>query len=273
MADGDTLIAITSQEEKELQRVYTLLSDYQLKVKLLDEIREIEANAYMQKLTSKGALADTRVTHDESALQDSQNEALRKIKAINERINELDSRPDSHPDKKISVGDVTTMLKTKLKVTTLGKKEVEDMVWEVDDDLDGFINWGEFRLMYTRNNVDRTGLEPSKLFNLAQFLIYDKNFNARVSVDETMNMLYARYGRVRMETKLKEMFGDDMHEEGRQGGEISYEQFIRSVERIQMQTFWNTTKGEIAASKKKKKKIFKSSVATDASFFNETSSP
>ena len=66
-----------------------------------------------------------------------------------------------------------------------------------------------------------------------------------------------------METKLKEMFGDDMHEEGRQGGEISYDQFIRSVEKVQMQTFWNTTQGEIAASKKKKHKIFKRDQSTE----------
>ena len=162
-------------------------------MKLLDDIRQIEANAYMQKLTSKGALADARgTTLDDSQLEQEQNEALRKIKVIHEKIAQLDTRSDDHPEKKISVADVTTMLKTKLKVTKLGKTEVEDMIWEVDDDLDGYINWPEFRLMYTRNNIDRTGLEPSKLFNLAQFLIYDKNFNGKVSVDETMNMLYAR---------------------------------------------------------------------------------
>ena len=30
-------------------------------------------------------------------------------------------------------------------------------------------------------------------FNLTQFLIYDTNHNGLVSVDETMNLLYARY--------------------------------------------------------------------------------
>jgi hypothetical protein len=49
--------------------------------------------------------------------------------------------------------------------------------------------------MFTRNATDRTGLEPSKMFFLTQFLIYDHNENGRVSVDETMNMLYARFER------------------------------------------------------------------------------
>jgi hypothetical protein len=43
-----------------------------------------------------------------------------------------------------------------------------------------------------------------------QFMMYDMNSNNFVSVDETMNMLYARYGRSRMELKLKELFGEEV---------------------------------------------------------------
>lgn len=52
-----------------------------------------------------------------------------------------------------------------------------------------------------------------------------------------------------MEIKLKELFGEDMHETGRQGGEISFEKYKASVERTQMNLFLSTTKGKIAASK------------------------
>jgi hypothetical protein len=41
-------------------------------------------------------------------------------------------------------------------------------------------------------------------------MMYDMNSNNFVSVDETMNMLYARYGRSRMELKLKELFGEEV---------------------------------------------------------------
>jgi hypothetical protein len=52
-----------------------------------------------------------------------------------------------------------------------------------------------------------------------------------------------------METKLRELFGANMHETGLEGGEIGYPEFLRAVERIQQQTFWGTTQGKIAASR------------------------
>merc|ERR1711998_798683 len=94
-----------------------------------------------------------------------------------------------------------------------------------------------------RNITDRSGLEPSKLYNLVQFMIYDENENGKVSVDETMNMLYERYGRQKMEAKLKGLFGHNMQETGTQGGEIDFFQYLEAVERTQMQTFMNSSVG------------------------------
>lgn len=54
-----------------------------------------------------------------------------------------------------------------------------------------------------------------------------------------------------METKLKELFGEDMHEFGRQGGEISYAKFVKSVERVQLNIFLETNQGKRAKDLKK----------------------
>lgn len=35
--------------------------------------------------------------------------------------------------------------------------EVEDMIWEVDEDCDGAVSWAEFQAMYHRCRNDRTG--------------------------------------------------------------------------------------------------------------------
>jgi hypothetical protein len=64
-----------------------------------------------------------------------------------------------------------------------------------------------------------------------------------------------------METKLRELFGENMHETGREGGEITYQEYVMAVERIQQQTFWATAPGKIAASRGGKPTISLSSTA------------
>jgi hypothetical protein len=47
-----------------------------------------------------------------------------------------------------------------------------------------------------------------------------------------------------MEEKLKELFGGNMQETGREGGDISFAEFVQAVEGVQLRTFWKTTKGK-----------------------------
>ena len=65
---------------------------------------------------------------------------------------------------KIGPGDLTRVL------NFLGRKslksEVNLIIWEVDDDLDGYVSKDEYCKMYKRCISDETGLEPRKLFNL-----------------------------------------------------------------------------------------------------------
>ena len=57
--------------------------------------------------------------------------------------------------------------------------------------------------MFRRNIADKTGLEPCRLFNAVQFMMYDRGGTGRVSLDEAMRMLYARYGKERLEMEMK----------------------------------------------------------------------
>lgn len=231
-------LPVNHGEERELKRVFDLLCDYSKKISIKVEINELQLqrNAQQAKINAQVA----------SGLIISADRVDSTVQATIDRIEQLEHEIvslESNPIKKVGVIDVTEIMKK------LGHKpqrgEVEEMIWAVDEDLDMALSWSEFKLMFTRNISDRTGLEPSKMFHLIQFLIYDKNENGLVSVDETMSMLYARYGRSKMESKLKELFGSDLKETGREGGEITYARFVKAVEKTQMKVFWGTTKGRI----------------------------
>ena len=119
--------------------------------------------------------------------------------------------------------------------------------------LSGSIDWEEMRLCFQRNISDQTGLEPSKLYNLIQFMIFDQNENGLVSVDETLGFLQARYGREGLEFKLKELFGEGMVETGNEGGEISFLQYLDAVEHAAKEMYEKSELGQAALAKTGKK--------------------
>ncbi|KAJ1454297.1 hypothetical protein M885DRAFT_465557, partial [Pelagophyceae sp. CCMP2097] len=229
--------AITPAEEAQLRRVYDLLCDFGAKQVLLKELRPKKDRAALLRLRADDDHAAAAESGAELALLDVDVYDLRT------KVTRLEAQ--SHGV--ITAADLTEALRT------LGKrvphKFVEDLIWEVDENLDGCVDWDELRLMFQRNIRDRSGLEPSQLFNVVQFLIFDQDENGLVSVDETMNMLYARYGRVRMEAKLKELFGNDMRETGTQGGEIDFSAYLRAVEKTQLVTFLNSAAGKVQVAK------------------------
>lgn len=109
------------------------------------------------------------------------------------------------------------------------KRQLEYMIWEVDENLDGCIDWREFKMMYHQNVTDETGLEPFELFNIVQFLTYlpslkvDRDFKPQITEDDTMSTLFARYGhdqkngRVHVEGLMTKLFGDKLKAQNGEG--------------------------------------------------------
>lgn len=151
----DKPLPITPQEEKDLHRVFELLSDYQQKTKIKQEIKELQSwyNSNRHK-----TFVD--VAQGEKSLRDAQE----RIEYLQKELQAVESKPD----KKISVNDVYEMYKWLGQ--KISKKDVEEVVWEVDEGLDGYIDWNEFRLMFNRNITDRTGLEPSRMVSVSKLM-------------------------------------------------------------------------------------------------------
>ncbi|RLN49836.1 hypothetical protein BBJ28_00022542, partial [Nothophytophthora sp. Chile5] len=65
-------------------------------------------------------------------------------------------------------------------VSGQSKSHIEELVWQVNDNLDGAVCFEEFENSYVRSRNDRTGLEPSEVFFLTCFLMFDKECCGKV---------------------------------------------------------------------------------------------
>ena len=257
---------LAPKEMKELKRVYEQLCYFADKSHALQRFKDIQAalDEHQQSLASstrRRGMHDTALTDDErggagggggassSSIQTSssfqndgenddqeQDEKIvadlqKEQKQLKKKLADIRSRTVQH----IRPQDTAAALKALGKRAT--KREVQDMMWEVDEKLDGVIDWDEFHLNFERNIRDDSGLEPASFYHMVQFMIYDNDNNGKVSIDETMNMLYARVGREQMETTITKLFGGDdgapIKEVGHQGGEIDFERYWEVVVREQ----------------------------------------
>ena len=73
------------------------------------------------------------------------------------------------------------------------KDELDNMIWEVDENLDGYVSEKEFENMYKKCITDENEEEGKKLFYLTQFLMYDKDEKHEICVEDTLEILCARH--------------------------------------------------------------------------------
>merc|ERR1712166_346765 len=109
------------------------------------------------------------------------------------------------------------------------KSEVKMIIWEVDDDLDGYVNLEEYYMMYKRCTTDVENKEPRKLFNLVQFLMYDKEFKGSVTVEETLQILFVRHGRDRLDAEIRAIFGDDEKDADGVEKSIKFSEYVSKI--------------------------------------------
>jgi len=161
---------MTTGEEKELRRVFDRLANYLPKSKIYGELNPKRERISKIKAHKKSpeAIKISHPTIANKTLSETEVDQLHirlaeEIADLEKKIQEF----DLDPSRKINRDDLSCALSDLGKKST--KKEIEDMIWEVDENLDCCVDWEEFRLMFTRNITDTTGLEPFQLFNVVQF--------------------------------------------------------------------------------------------------------
>eukprot|EP00916_Digyalum_oweni_P008986 GHVL01015126.1.p1 GENE.GHVL01015126.1~~GHVL01015126.1.p1 ORF type:complete len:115 (+),score=17.75 GHVL01015126.1:321-665(+) len=84
--------------------------------------------------------------------------------------------------------------------------------------------------MYQRCIADKTGMEPRKLFNLTQFLMFDSKANGVITVEQTLQILFVRVGREKLDSEIQAIFGKNEKTADGQEKRIGYSEFLVSVE-------------------------------------------
>jgi len=102
------------------------------------------------------------------------------------------------------------------------KADAEDMIWEVDEDCDRCVDWEEFKTMFYRVRHDKSGWEPRRLFTVVEFMMHDKDFSGTIDMDECMEILFRRFGKEQLESKVNEFMSQD--EDG--DSDITFTEFI-----------------------------------------------
>jgi len=104
---------------------------------------------------------------------------------------EIEPKEKKPPKKKFSQKALRKIIRKLCK--EFAKDELDNMIWEVDENLDGYVSEDEFENMYKKCITDENEEEGKKLFYLTQFLMYDKDQKHEITVEDTLEILCARH--------------------------------------------------------------------------------
>ena len=89
---------------------------------------------------------------------------------------------------------------------TLGKDEVAEILWEVDDERDGKLDWKQFVTAYYRSQRDEGGFQPKRFYSIVEFLLMDRDCSGEIELDEAMATLFERVGKNDLEAVTRRFF-------------------------------------------------------------------
>lgn len=149
---------------------------------------------------------------------------------------------------KITEGDLIKALEYLNPKSHPSVAEVRDMIWEVDEDMDRCVNYEELEKMYRRCSRDKEGIEPRKLFNLIQFLMFLNDFTQKdITAEDTLQLLFIRNqsDRNALDEAVKAIFGEGKgKDEYDEEIHLDYSQYLERVNKMALDSFKSTKKAK-----------------------------
>jgi hypothetical protein len=104
------------------------------------------------------------------------------------------------------------------------RDEVEESIWEVDEDHDGQVSWKEFQTACSRCIFDTQGREPQQMFHYIIYAIFSQESDILMET-QLKNIMFLRYGKDHAAVNLEKGFGQGPYN-------VSLAQFIRGMSKI-----------------------------------------
>ena len=140
---------------------------------------------------SRPASAGKEASRDESPVPETAQERRNKFLTSN-NLTRVFKTLDLASDGYIDVDEVFEAVK---KIGgTLSRSEIEDAMWEIDDDMDGKLSMADYLTTYRRSQNDEFGFEPRRFFSIVEFLLMDRDCSGEITLDEAMTTLFERQG-------------------------------------------------------------------------------
>lgn len=256
LSTGHRLI-VSPQEDKMLRRAFDYISGYKQRIrleKLIDEkhrmiialgmnsdrllplsndpVKTAEQRqelAYILKqslinINAKSSNGE-QTKEDIDAKIDEYFKLREELRTLQKKENDIS---DGNSNSVISIKDIDAITK-KLGVH-FNHRQLELMIWEVDEKLDNVIDWEEFQLAYYRNIVSDAVHEPKSFFRFMEFIIFDEMNKGYIIEDDCMEALFARLGSGKLETELKVIFGNNLRATGG-SGMLTMQGYFESMEK------------------------------------------
>ena len=188
-----------------------------------------DMRARLQSMMEPPPKAMKQEDEDEPIVEESANERRKKFLTMSnlKRVfSALDLRDDGYID-------TEELYEAQKKIGgRLSRSEVEDIIWEVDDDMDGRLSMNDYLTTYRRTQTDEFGFEPKRFFSIVEFLLMDRDCSGEITVDEAMTTLFERQGANNLGDVTKEFFravGVGEGEEPPPGATITFRTYYRRI--------------------------------------------
>lgn len=229
LSTGNT-IELTAQEERMLKSAYDFIAGYAQRIqkeaafeKKKEHVATLFANlpssarvsvlprpADLPSLLSKAPPGDNSGLTETERKLDEFLRAKAELMLMDEELKDFSS-----VNRIISFKDIEAALDRL--GANVHRKDIEQMIWEVDENSDSVIDYEEFQLTYYRNITDITGNEPCAFFHILEFLTFDEQHKGYIIEDDCMEILFARHGSSKLENEMQLLFGSNLRSAGGNG--------------------------------------------------------